>query len=253
MATQSPATAEQVKREALSIFPTSEKISGVVIDNCGHLKPGTGGKGTQYYCSDVMALSSNQQRDLSSQRNSTGPVLVVVPNGSSEAVAITKYEITESQLWRYCQLSGQCENPIGAEGSNLPITNTPISVAERYAEWLSSTTGFTYRLPTHKEWFTAANARRESEDPNRNCQLKFGALSLGESILAVDVGNPNSFGLTHHVGNVREWVYDEGRLLAVGGAHTDPMRRCTLETKISHSGSADAITGFRLVRELYRR
>ena len=39
-------------------------------------------------------------------------------------------------------------------------------------------------------------------------------------------------------------------LVALGGAHTDPRQDCTLDKRIVHEGGADAVTGFRVVREI---
>jgi hypothetical protein len=67
----------------------------------------------------------------------------------------------------------------------------------------------------------------------------------------VTTGKKNKWGLVNYVGNAQEWVLKNNRdLFAVGGSHTDPFRDCTVEKQRSHDGKPDAITGFRLVREL---
>ena len=53
------------------------------------------------------------------------------------------------------------------------------------------------------------------------------------------------------MGNVQEWVYDQGRkLVAVGGSYKQSMENCNITTLNQHNGSADRATGFRVLREL---
>ena len=72
---------------------------------------------------------------------------------------------------------------------------------------------------------------------------------LGENLQKAERGVPNGWGLFHYVGNAREWVVNGDDIRALGGAHTDPRPECTLDKSVSHSGQADPVTGFRVVRE----
>ena len=72
-------------------------------------------------------------------------------------------------------------------------------------------------------------------------------------LVAAQSGSANPFGIVNAVGNVQEWVFDvDNNLLAAGGSRQDPMSRCLATSKIFHDGSADGLTGFRLVRDLVR-
>jgi len=66
----------------------------------------------------------------------------------------------------------------------------------------------------------------------------------------VSSGQPNGWGLYNVVGNAREWAKDGSTLSARGGARTDRMDTCRPDLTVSHSGEADGVTGFRLVREI---
>ena len=68
--------------------------------------------------------------------------------------------------------------------------------------------------------------------------------------MKVNTGRGNSFGVVNYSGNVQEWVIDNGELAAAGSHHRDPMSRCTLDSLRAHDGSADAMTGFRVVRTI---
>ena len=72
----------------------------------------------------------------------------------------------------------------------------------------------------------------------------------GLSPIATNNGLGNDFGLVHMLGNVQEWVLDDGELNAVGGSFSDPIRDCVVETTRTHAGEATQDTGFRLVREV---
>jgi formylglycine-generating enzyme required for sulfatase activity len=67
---------------------------------------------------------------------------------------------------------------------------------------------------------------------------------------AVLSGTPNSWGLYNYAGNAQEWVRTGGSVAAKGGAYTDNMSQCSPATSRPHSGGADAITGFRVLREI---
>ena len=69
--------------------------------------------------------------------------------------------------------------------------------------------------------------------------------------MKASIGKQNRWGLVNYVGNVQEWVYDQGRkLIAVGGSYKESMEACNIDTINSHDGSADKSTGFRVLREL---
>ena len=63
-------------------------------------------------------------------------------------------------------------------------------------------------------------------------------------------GRANGWGLYNYVGNVQEWVDTGNGIAARGGAYTDELSNCGITLERNHDGSGDALTGFRLLREL---
>jgi formylglycine-generating enzyme required for sulfatase activity len=91
----------------------------------------------------------------------------------------------------------------------------------------------------------------QTVDDNINCTVDSRGVRLGDRLRGTTTGRPNRFGLYNFVGNAREWATDdEGDIVALGGAHTDPKADCSIQKRIAHSGEADPVTGFRLLREV---
>ena len=77
------------------------------------------------------------------------------------------------------------------------------------------------------------------------------AIGGGDTLLEVNRGGQNAWGMMNYVGNAQEWVLgSSGGYEARGGSYKDRLGTCDIELSNSHSGRADEITGFRLVREL---
>ena len=182
-----------------------------------------------------------------------GPTLVVVPagGGSAQPFAIGKYEVSVSDYNTYCRLSGSCQ-PVGGGDDSLPVTGISVQQAEAYAQWLSEKTGASYRLPTAGEWEFAANAGGQLPSQSEfNCRVESsGTVIKGLSLVDAQSGKPNGWGLINFIGNAQEWVRSGGGFAARGGAFDDPLTRCGVSLNKPHSGNADAVTSFRLVREL---
>ena len=124
-------------------------------------------------------------------------------------------------------------------------------------EWLSQQSGRTYRLPTVEEWAWAASTGNSPDvevDQNINCTVDSRGVRLGEKLLSTLSGKPSGWGLYNYVGNAREWARQEdGSLLAMGGAHTDPRSDCTLDKRVEHAGVSDPVTGFRVIRDIPKK
>jgi len=181
-----------------------------------------------------------------------GPDMVVVPASSSggQVFAIGRAEVSNADYATYCSKSGRCPAPGGSP--NNPLTSISIQDAQRYIDWLSQVTGATYRLPTDAEWTYAATAQGGTQDRSSiNCVLEFGGKQVrGFTLDSVLSGSPNSWGLYNYAGNAQEWVRTGSSITARGGAYTDNASQCTPATSRPHSGSADPITGFRVLREI---
>ena len=236
----SPFAADVMLNEARALLPAQGALKPLKTDYCSHLEPGTGAKGRRYTCADPLP------------RSATGPAMVVIPSPEEgKAIAISQYEITYDDVADYCTVSQLCDDTIYAKNF-LPIHNIDVSFAENFAGWLSSVTGHVYRLPDYDEWLIAATADGSAETPERNCFLKYGAIEKGIELQKTTNGRLNSYGLASHVGNVQEWAYRDNELIAAGGSRQTPLNDCRISTVMAHNGSADQLTGFRLVRELIR-
>ncbi|WP_193165759.1 bifunctional serine/threonine-protein kinase/formylglycine-generating enzyme family protein [Microbulbifer hainanensis] len=239
LASENPLRTEPLLVAARSLLPNQSVLSNFKLDFCGHLRPGSGGRGDRYSCADRL------------ENGTDGPAMVVVKGSKRKPLVIGKYEITNGEFKHYCSETGSCKAlKLGAD--KLPVQNIGIVDAKGYLQWLGEQTGYDYRLPTEREWFAAASADGAQEVADRNCYLKYGGIEKGAELVAAQAGSANAFGLVNAVGNVQEWVYGtDGKLLALGGDREDPMSRCLATTKRLHDGSADAVTGFRVARDLH--
>jgi serine/threonine protein kinase len=187
-----------------------------------------------------------------------GPMMVVVPSGggSASSFAIGKYEVSQRDFNVFCKATTQCKVVLGSK-SRLPATRIAAQVAEAYAKWLSATASralkrkVVYRLPTSAEWEHAANAGGSQPEKKFNCRVTSGGnIIAGHDLIDATSGHQNGWGLANYVGNAQEFVRDGGAFAARGGDFEVPLTKCDVSTSQPHSGSADATTGFRLVREL---
>lgn len=237
-----PERALAAKKHSLRIFVSNRVLLNIKIearDPCDRSLAGLGARGKRAVCKDKI------------KNTGTGPVLVVIPaNSKIKAFAIGKYEVSRNEFNKFCKTSSICETVKNSD-AELPASEMHFSLVKSYIKWLSKMSGQKYRLPTKNEWIYAAKSSRQSLDANRNCKLSTRGIEKGEVLVKTNIGKQNSWGLVNYVGNVQEWVYDQGRkLVAVGGSYKQPMENCNLTTVNQHNGSADKATGFRVLREL---
>lgn len=203
-----------------------------------------------------------------------GPLMVVIPaaDGAVSPFAIGKYEVTVAEFNRYCDDTGACKPTTGGN-EKLPVTDISVRDAEAYARWLSSRASamankpVVYRLPRVEEWRHAAAANGDLPARGINCRPEGGAtlssglmrseggtlslgVPIGRALVSATFGGENGWGLVNAAGNAQEWVTGVNGLAATGGAFQDPVAACNVYSRREHSGSPDAITGFRLLREL---
>mgnify|MGYP005989915891 CR=1 FL=1 len=238
----SPDYAKDAKRYALLLFKDSSDIASVVIkekDGCQLSIAGLGARGSRASCKDTLKVGG------------TAPTMVVIPASDKiKAFAIGKYEVSISQYNLYCNKSKACQ-AISGVSSRLPVTNISLKDMNDYVKWLSKNTGKKYRLPHKREWLHAAQSKGNRLDSNRNCQISSRGIQKGDELIKTTTGKQNTWGVVNYAGNAQELVYLSGRkVAAVGGSYKTSMDICTSSHMINHSGKADEITGFRLVRDL---
>jgi hypothetical protein len=227
--------AVDLQQRSSALFGALPGVSDLRADPCGaeYLVNGGGQAGRAATCTDRVGADGQ------------GPRLVVVAGSApGERFAIMRREVTWGDLAAFCAAGAACPE---AGPADLPVADVPLALAEHYAQWLSEETGFRYALPTYTQWRLAAHG---TDDPNRNCQVRLGSVRRGLALVAAGVGTPNPQGLLNVLGNVREWVLDDGAVKVAGGAFSDPLADCVVDALHEHAGTADPATGFRLVREV---
>lgn len=100
----------------------------------------------------------------------------------------------------------------GEEPEQPAVTMTQFA-AKQYTKWLSSITGWQYRLPTEAEWEYAARAGCTGaysfgEDASKLGDYAWYAANSDDATHAVGTKQSNAWGLHDMHGNVAEWVLD---------------------------------------------
>jgi formylglycine-generating enzyme required for sulfatase activity len=127
--------------------------------------------------------------------------------------ALSRFPIT-NQEWRHCIEAKACRfTPDGADAS--PVRNVSWADAQEYIDWLTSSTGQPYRLPSESEWEYAARAGTITRYwwgdrlvlKMANCR---GCGEPYDSRKPLEVGStaPNPFGLHDMGGAIAQWVGD---------------------------------------------
>lgn len=133
---------------------------------------------------------------------------------------IMTYQVSAAE-YAACVADGACQ-PADSSGAakDLPVTGVSYLDAVRYAEWLSSKTGESWRLPTDEEWAFAAaerlgddalgNADSEIANPATRWLTAYRERNAreGRDTLPKMRGHfgANSRGLYDIAGNVSEWT-----------------------------------------------
>jgi len=183
---------------------------------------------------------------------SIGPEMMVVPAGQfqmgnkdgpisenpvrtvflTQPFAVSKYEVTIGDFLEYAKNKNfVMPQQVDVQNTSYPMSNISHRDAVAYADWLSSQTGFAYRLLSEAEWEYMARAGSQNkfffgnEDINlcdyANVADKTMRTRFRDwSVLACDDGyvrtapvgsyKPNQFGIFDVYGNVAEWVLDCG-------------------------------------------
>ncbi len=191
-------------------------------------------------------------------------------------IAISRFEITAQEYEQFCVATSlPCEDrPWDAD---YPVVAVSWDDAVQYTQWLSEATGFMYRLPSEAEWEYAARAGTQSPYYFGDEITPTAAHSSANGPVDSPVPktdrtiNRNPFRLYHISGNVREWTQDawypnydnapangssrmiatEDRRVVRGGSFSDPKSRLRSAAREPLARShRDALTGFRIVREV---
>lgn len=143
---------------------------------------------------------------------------------------IGAFEVTNAQFQKFMaqHQSGTSEEK-NLGGPNQPVVNVSWEDATSFAQWLSSQSGESYRLPTEAEWEFAARAgsgqsRFWGNNPDEACNYANVADMTAKKMrpqwttffcddnhfVSADVGSfkPNEFGLYDVLGNAWEWCLD---------------------------------------------
>ena len=116
---------------------------------------------------------------------------------------ISRYEVTFQEYDRFAQATGRTlPNDQGWGRGDRPVINVSWDDAVAYAQWLSTNTGYTYRLPTEAEWEYAASSGKNSlywwgyhiGEDRANC-YDCGSQWSGDRTAPVGSFKPNTFGL----------------------------------------------------------
>ena len=240
-------TASQWVNAGLKIAPQHKELitlqAKLPKKNPDICEPKIAGYGKRITCHDTFSVDKNTARK--------GPTLVVIPAPSGgKPFALGKYETSIADFEAFCRASKSCSVPGG--NRELPITNVGYDDINRYVQWLTKQTSANYRLPTKSEWIHAAKATAQPTGKDFNCRVMIGDdIVKGNALLTVKSGKMNSWGLVNYIGNAQELVFDApDKLIAMGGAYPDPLAQCNITFSREHGGKPDAISGFRVLREM---
>jgi formylglycine-generating enzyme required for sulfatase activity len=211
-----------------------------------------------------------------------GPLVRLEP---APQIEIMRYQVTVAAYDR-CVLAGACEAaaPNIRTTGDVPVTGVSFEDATDYAQWLSSITGETWRLPTVAEWDFSAGARAadhvvQAETNAANPAERWLAFYEQESAAKVDIDPvpqaPGFFGFNENgladvAANVWEWtstcaqrttldaageitnLVESCGLRYLEGRHRTPMNIFVRDARGGGCsvGVPPANLGFRLVREV---
>ncbi len=217
--------------------------------------------------------------------------------------AVSRHEITVGDYRRFVDATGHrttaqsCRNQEGffsaskdrtwrvpgyTQTDNHPVVCVGFDDALAFARWISSTTGFTYRLLSEAEWQYLASATTVSACKSGNrADQSFKAQEGGNKTLACDDGmafaapvgrfGASASGVYDLEGNVREWVADcaneahagrksdqsardsgdcSERVIMGSAWHSDSDEAAVVIRRLEDKSWLSNTTGFRLARDL---
>ena len=127
---------------------------------------------------------------------------------------ISKTEVTFEQYDAYCTLTGRGKPYDEGWGrGDRPVMNVSWHDVTAFCEWMTRTTGKTYRLPTEAEWEYAARGGSKSKGYKYSGSNDLDAVgwyggNSSRKTHPVAQKQPNELGLYDMSGNVWEWCAD---------------------------------------------
>lgn len=209
----------------------------------------------------------------------------------TDMFAIGVTEVTFSQ-WEACVAGGGCSKTPsnnGWGGGDRPVINVSWGDAQKYAAWLSSTTGMSYALPSEAQWEYAARAGDTGIFAGGSaaalCAFANGAAQesglkwantactdpAADRTLPVGMLGANKFGVKDMIGNVAEWTLDcntlnlrdaptngkadqrgscNQRVVRGGSWFSGPADLRFSARLMQRRGDSNDFTGFRVVRKI---
>ncbi|HEY0686687.1 MAG TPA: formylglycine-generating enzyme family protein [Steroidobacter sp.] len=193
-----------------------------------------------------------------------------------EPFAISVHEVSQAEFRAFCDDTDRSCATQPWSGDDFPVVNVSWQDARAYVEWLSSATGYRYRLPTEAQWEYAARAGQSRLVPGGDALSPTDAHYSMLTTLTAPAPrsqkfNDNAFRLLHTLGNLREWVEDgwidnftgapsdgaavnssaDGMRVARGGSYADSSTKLRLSLREGlPPDTRDALTGFRVLREV---
>lgn len=183
-------------------------------------------------------------------------------------VDATNY-VTEAEKSQGCAYYGDAEpvydmqmnwrNPGYDQSEDYPVVCVTQKDAQAYVDWLSQSSGKSYRLPTEGEWEYAARAGTETDywwgnsigSNNANCGW-CGTEWSNKSASPIASFKRNSYGLYDVIGNVWEWSDTGSDVVSVvrGGAwnFAPSLARVSTRLEIASDFRSNYI-GFRVARD----
>ena len=141
-----------------------------------------------------------------SQEGPVHPVTIAKP------FAIAEHEASQGEYQAFCTQTRRACEAQPWTGEDYPVVKVSWQDARDYAAWLSSATGFRYRLATEAEWEYAARGGTAALYPQGEALGQTDAVySFGEK-LSAPWRRAQRINAAHRlfntIGNVREWVED---------------------------------------------